>query len=93
MLWLYVLAVAIIGVIVVILAGRWDGEPGLREESPAVLGDGVDDLVLQMQDGTLSAESLRSVRLDTAIRGYRADQVDRLLEMLAQHMQENPSQR
>lgn len=93
MLWLYVLAVVIIGVIVVILAGRWDGEPGLQEESPAVLGDGVDDLMQQVQEGTLNAESLRSVRLDTAVRGYRADQVDRLLEILAQHMQENPSQR
>lgn len=76
MMWfLAVLVVLTMGAVAVVAAGR--GTP-LREEHR----DRRD--VLVPPDGPLSAADLRGVRFTLAFRGYRMDEVDALLERLAQ---------
>lgn len=90
MLWLYVIAVALIGVIAVVLTGRWDGEPAPREESPVTQDDQVDQMLQRTAGGSISAEDLESVQLDSALRGYRMDQVDKLLAAVTAQLRQNP---
>ncbi|NLS09544.1 DivIVA domain-containing protein [Nesterenkonia sp. MY13] len=86
MLWLNILALLIIAVVVVLLLGKWNGEPAPREDTPENLSS-VDQL-LERTHGVLSADDLENVELDPAVRGYRMDQVDKLLDALAQQLRE-----
>ncbi|MGJ9373522.1 DivIVA domain-containing protein [Nesterenkonia sp. CF4.4] len=89
MLWLYLLAVVLLGTAVAALLGRWDGAAVPREESDLRESD-VDDLLRRRADRLISAADLQEVRLDSAVRGYRMDQVDRLLDALAGQLKELP---
>ena len=70
-IWLSVIAlVAILGVIAVVVAGRDDALVEVYDDRPdATLPTG----------RPLTAEDLAAVRLSTAVRGYRMDEVDALL--------------
>lgn len=85
-MWLYLLALAIIGLVILALAGPWKGEPAPREESPEAGGDDVDLLLSRAADQGLSAEDLETVQFDSAVRGYRMDQVDKLLDALTEQL-------
>lgn len=87
-MWLFVVAVVALGVVVVLLVGAWDGEPAPREESPAALGDSVDELLAEAGAEGLTADHLEQVRFDAAPRGYRMEQVDKLLEALTAQLRE-----
>ena len=71
------LAVAIVllmGAVAVVASGRGEGLPPADIEGvPSGLPT----------HGPITAEDLRRVRFNTAMRGYRADEVDALLERLA----------
>ena len=82
-MWLYLLALVIIGVIIVVLMGKWDGAAAPDEESPAAADDGIDQLLQRLGPEGLTAGHLEEVRFDSAVRGYRMDQVDKLIEALA----------
>ncbi len=70
--WVVVLVV-VIGAIAVIAAGRDDTMAEVYDDRPdATLPAG----------RLLTAEDLASVRFSTAVRGYRMDEVDALLERL-----------
>lgn len=84
-MWLYLLALAILGVIVLLLMGRWDGAAVPEEESGAE-PPSVDDLA--GPGGRIGAEGLRQVRFEQTFRGYRMDQVDALLDRLAEQLGE-----
>jgi DivIVA domain-containing protein len=43
-------------------------------------------------DGPLTAEDLRRIRFSTVVRGYRASEVDALLNRLAAQLGESPEQ-
>lgn len=43
-----------------------------------------------LPDGPLDARSLRAVRLNVAVRGYRMDEVDALISRLADQMEGAP---
>ena len=74
MAWFFaILLVALIGGVVVVAAGR--GESMAPSTS--------DDPPLDLPDGPLAAADLRRVRFNVAFRGYRAAEVDELLERLA----------
>jgi len=70
-IWLWVIAlVVIIGVIAVVVAGRDDALVEVYDDRPdATLPTG----------RPLTAEDVSAVRLSTAVRGYRMDEVDALL--------------
>lgn len=87
MLWLYLLAVVLLAMTVAALLGRWAGAAVPREESDLDESD-VDDLLRRRAEGPISAEDLQEVRLDSAVRGYRMDQVDRLLDALGKQLRE-----
>ncbi len=75
MTWfLGVLVVLLIGAVVVVASGQ--GAPLAR-----VYDDRPDALV--PADRPLTGEDLRNLRLTTAVRGYRASEVDALLDRLA----------
>jgi DivIVA domain-containing protein len=77
--WLVaVLVVAVLAVVAVVATGR-GGE----------LGPAYDDRrdVRVQADGPLTAEDLAGVRFTTAFRGYRASEVDALLDRLVTEMQ------
>lgn len=70
-IWLWVVVlVVIIGAIAVVVAGRDDALADVYEDRPdATLPTG----------RPLTAEDIEGVRLSTAVRGYRMDEVDALL--------------
>ncbi|MGH3414773.1 MAG: DivIVA domain-containing protein [Marmoricola sp.] len=75
MVWFFaVLVVLLIGAIVVVAAGHGESLAPATDDRP--------DLQLR-PDGLLTADDLRRIRFTTAVRGYRADEVDALLERLA----------
>lgn len=83
MTWLYVAALVVLGAIVIVLIGRWEGAAGPVEESPSAAADDVDQLLEGLGSQGLTAGHLEEVRFDSAVRGYRMDQVDKLLAALA----------
>lgn len=83
MAWFFaILLVALIGGVAIVAAGRGESM------SPSVS----DDPPLELPDGPVSAEDLRTVRFNVAFRGYRAAEVDALLERLAAQLEDaNPT--
>lgn len=78
MAWLFgVLLVALIGGIVLVAAGRGEGM------APA----DVDDPDPGVPAGPIGPDDLRRVRFNVAFRGYRAAEVDRLLDRLADQLE------
>jgi DivIVA domain-containing protein len=78
MTWfLAVLIVLAMGGVAVVAAGRG-----------GTMGPAYDDRpdVTVPEDGPLTGDDLRALRFTTAVRGYRADEVDALLERLAQQL-------
>ncbi len=78
MTWFFaVLIVLMLGAVAVVAAGRGDS-----------LGPSYDDRpdVRLPADRPVTGDDLREVRFNTAIRGYRADEVDALLEQLADQL-------
>jgi DivIVA domain-containing protein len=85
-MWLYVVALLILCVIVVLLVGKWEGAAAPREEPPAGGPSAVDHLLTERAEQGLSAADLDRVEFDTGVRGYRMDQVDQLLDALAEQL-------
>lgn len=82
MMWLFaVLVVLAIGGVAVVAAGAGD--------SLAVVHDDRRDVVVPA-DGPLRAEDLTRVRFTTVFRGYRASEVDALLDRLAAQLDHQP---
>lgn len=80
MTWFFaVLIVLVIGATAVVAAGRGGS-----------LGPAYDDRadVRLPADGPVNGEDLRALRFNTAVRGYRASEVDALLERLAEQLDE-----
>ncbi|PRZ14976.1 DivIVA domain-containing protein [Nesterenkonia sandarakina] len=92
MLWLYLIAVVLLGTAVAALLGRWEGAAVPQEESDMRESE-VDDLLRRRADQPIRAADLQEVRLDSAVRGYRMDQVDRLLDALAAQLETPPHDR
>lgn len=78
MMWFFaLLIVLLIGAVVVVSTGAGDAMAEEYDDRP--------DVRVQA-DGPLLAEDLRNVRFSTAVRGYRASEVDALLARLAREM-------
>ena len=80
MSWFFaVLIVLLMGAVAVVAAGRG-----------ASLGTAYDDRadVQLPAEGPVTGEDLRALRFNTALRGYRASEVDALLERLATQLDE-----
>lgn len=92
MLWLYLIALAVLGVVLVVLMGRWDGARPPEEEGPGAVPDGVDDLLSCLGPEGITARELDEVVLDSAPRGYRMDQVDKLLEAVSAQLRQAPEE-
>ena len=85
MTWFFaVLIVLAMGAVAVVAAGR--GEP---------LGPAYDDRadVRIPARGPVTGEHLRAIRFNTVLRGYRASEVDALLERLATQLDDQPPDR
>lgn len=90
MSWFFaVVLVLVVGAVAVVLAGGGGSAAPAYDDRPDL---GVPD------DRPITGADLREVRLSTAVRGYRADEVDDLLERLAQQLdaagreQQDPAQ-
>lgn len=88
MMWLYIGALVILCAIVVLLVGKWDGASAPPEEPPAGGRSPVELLLAERTGRDLSAADLHRVQFDTAVRGYRMEQVDQLLDALADQLGE-----
>jgi DivIVA domain-containing protein len=78
MTWFFaVLIVLLLGAVAVVAAGQGDS-----------LGPSYDDRwdVRLPADGSVTGADLRALRFNTAFRGYRADEVDALIERLADQL-------
>ena len=83
MTWVFaVVVVAVLAVVAVVATGRGG------EMSPA--DDDRRDVRVQA-DGPLTADDLAEVRFTTALRGYRASEVDALLDRLISEMRSQGS--
>ncbi len=79
MSWFFaVLVVALMGVVAVVAAGRGGSMAEVFDDRP--------DAQVPA-DGPLTAADLRRVRFSTALRGYRAAEVDALLDRLASELE------
>lgn len=80
MMWIFaVLIVAVVGAVAVVAAGAGGSmSPGYDDRPDAVVP----------AEGPLRAEDLRRVRFSTVVRGYRASEVDALLDRLAAQLDE-----
>jgi len=79
--WFFaVLIVLLMGAVAVVAAGRG-----------GALGPSYDDRpdVRLPAEGPVTGEHLRALRFNTAVRGYRADEVDALLERLADQLDDD----
>lgn len=86
MIWLYIIAAVVVGVVVILLAGRWQGAAAPREESPAGRTSPIERLLEQATDEGISGKDLRQVRFESAVGGYRQAQVDDLIDTLARKL-------
>jgi DivIVA domain-containing protein len=76
--WFFaVLVVVVMGVVAVVATGRGGSMAESFDDRPDVRVPA---------DGPLSAADLRRVRFTTALRGYRAAEVDALLDRLASEL-------
>lgn len=87
MLWLYLLAVVLLAMVVAALLGRWEGAAVPEEDTDLAECD-VDVLLRRGPARPITVDDLQEVRLDSAVRGYRMDQVDRLLDALGEQLRE-----
>lgn len=77
--WLFAIGiVALIGAVAVVAAGRGDALAEVYDDRPDA----------RVPAGPLGPADLRGVRFSTAFRGYRADEVDALLDRLAEQLAE-----
>lgn len=77
MTWFFaVLVVLAVGAVVVVLVGGGGSMGPVYDDQPDVT----------VPDGPLTGPDLREVRFTTAVRGYRAEEVDALLERLARQL-------
>jgi DivIVA domain-containing protein len=73
-IWLWALVtIVIIGAIAVVATGRWGSMSEVYEDRP--------DTVIPA--ATLSGQRIKDVRFSHSIRGYRQDEVDTLLDLVA----------
>ena len=73
--WLIgILLVLLLGAVVTVAAGRGEGLAPAETDAP---------VAMLPTDRPLRAQDLRDVRFSTAVRGYRAEEVDALLRRLA----------
>ena len=83
MTWFFaVLIVLVMGAIAVVASGRGD-----------TLGKAYDDRadVRLPADRAVTGDDLRALRFNTALRGYRASEVDALLDRLASEREPDPA--
>ena len=83
MTWFFaVLIVLVIGATAIVASGRG-----------ASMGPAYDDRadVLLPADRAVTGEDLRALRFNTALRGYRASEVDALIDRLAAQLDERPT--
>lgn len=79
-MWFFaVLVVLAMGGIAVVASGRVGSMPPAYDDRPDVV----------LPDGPLGAEDLRRVRFPLAVRGYRMDDVDALLDRLARQLEDD----
>ena len=80
MMWLFaLLIVAVVGAIAVVAAGAGGSMAPEYDDRPDALVPA---------DGPLRGEDLKAVRFSTVFRGYRASEVDALLDRLATQLGE-----
>jgi DivIVA domain-containing protein len=78
--WLFaVVVVALMGVVAVVATGRGGSMAEARPDRP--------DVLLAGTDRPLTAHDLREVRFSTALRGYRMEEVDALLDRLVAELE------
>ncbi len=73
-IWLWaLLTVAIIGAVAVVASGRWGSMQDVHEDRPDVV----------VPATWISSRHIKDVRFSPSIRGYRQDEVDSFLDLLA----------
>ena len=83
MTWFFAaLVVVVMGVIAVVASGRIGSMPPAYDDRPDVV----------LPDGPLGPADLRRVRFPLAVRGYRMDEVDALLDRLATQLETRTEQ-
>ena len=82
MMWLFALVIVlVVGAVAVVAAGAGGSMAPEYDDRP--------DVVVPAE-GSLTGADLRNLRFSTAVRGYRASEVDALLDRLAAQLEEPP---
>jgi DivIVA domain-containing protein len=81
-IWLWALVtVGVIGAIAVVASGRWGSMVDVDEDRPDAL----------ISAGSLTGEQIKDVRFTHSVRGYRQDEVDTLLDLVAAELDRRDS--
>jgi DivIVA domain-containing protein len=81
-IWLWALVtVGVIGAIAVVASGRWGSMADVDEDRPDAL----------VSAGYLTGEQIKDVRFTHSVRGYRQDEVDTLLDLVAAELDRRES--
>jgi DivIVA domain-containing protein len=81
-IWLWALVtVGVIGAIAVVASGRWGSMADVDEDRPDAL----------ISAGSLTGEQIKDVRFTHSVRGYRQDEVDTLLDLVAAELDRRES--
>ena len=84
MTWFFAaLVVVVMGGIAVVASGRAGSMPPAYDDRPDVV----------LPDGPLRGDDLRRVRFPLAVRGYRMEEVDALLDRLATQLEQDGAAR
>jgi DivIVA domain-containing protein len=81
-IWLWALVtVGVIGAIAVVASGHWGAMAEVDEDRPDAL----------VSAGALTGQQIKDVRFTHSIRGYRQDEVDTLLDLVATELDRRES--
>jgi DivIVA domain-containing protein len=81
-IWLWALVtVGVIGAIAVVAAGHWGSMVEVDEDRPDAL----------ISAGALTGQQIKDVRFTHSVRGYRQDEVDTLLDLVATELDRRES--
>lgn len=93
MLWLSLLALVLLVGVAAAILGRWEGAAVPEPDGSAAATSDVEELLRRRAQTEITSADLEELRLDSAVRGYRMDQVDRLLDALEAQLREAEVQR
>ena len=95
MIWVFftVIAVLLIGAVAALVTGRVGYDPAVEMPTTRLMAEATTTQSAPALSDGFASDEISAVRFDTALRGYRMDQVDDVLDRLQARIAELESSR